>query len=221
MSIGTLYEVVVLWLTANIVVAQWLVAIGTLALATVTVVISICLPRWRKPKFKISFENKEPFCTTANEPPQSYWLRVKVTNPGKSAAKSCVGRLVQFKDINKNIIDREPVRLHWVGTPWAPLELLTPIDLNQEDSAFLDVLLTKADSPSKAFLFTNALVAGVQQARLQLVEAELAWCKLDKLPSDVRRIRIAVYGDNVEPCSKEYCISWDNSNYRSIRLKEK
>jgi hypothetical protein len=199
----------------------WLSALGTLSLALITFIIAIIIPWRRKPKFTIKFDNKGPFCTTADEPPQSYWLRVKVTNSGKSAAKSCVGRLVQFTDINKNLIDREPVRLHWVGTPWAPLELLAPIDLNRGDSVFLDVLLTKADSPSKAFLFTNALVTGAQLARAQLVKTELAWSQLDELPPGTCRIRIAIYGDNVEPCAKEYSISWDDSNYTAIRLEEK
>jgi len=166
---------------------------------------------WRKPRFTIEFENNEPFCR--KDPPnqgQIYWLRLKVTNSGKSVAKRCMGRLVQFIDgEGKPVEDHDPVQLHWVGTPWREgPELFTLIDLQQRRSEFLDVLLTKPDSPPKPCLFM-----GYHQS---------VGLRTDPLPSNVQRIRIAVYGDNVDPCPKEYSISWEGKDpkYTDIRLKE-
>ena len=204
MSIGALYEVVVQWLTANIVVAQWLVAIGTLALAAVAFVISIVLPWWRQPRFKIEFDNKEPYCRKADAPPQSYWLRLKVTNSGKSVAKSCSGSLVKFMGNSGELEGHDPVPLHWINTPWAPQEFFRRIDLNRGEHDFLDVLVTRHEHQGKALLFTSCLFGD----------------KPEEVSQGTCRILVTVYGDNVKPRAKEYSISWEGSNYTDIRLKE-
>ncbi len=153
----------------------------------------------------IEFDNMEPYCR--KDPPnqgQIYWLRVKVTNSGKSVAKRCMGRLVQFIDGKGNPVeDHDPVQLHWVGTPWMPgPELFTLVDLQQCRSEFLDVLLTKPESPPRPLLFM-----GFQQS-----------LRTDPVPPNIKKIIISVYGDNVDTYTKEYSITWVGNDYNDIRL---
>ena len=188
----------------------WLSAIGTTLLAMMTFVISILIPWWRKPRFTIKFDNVAPYCMKGDEPPQSYWLRLKVTNSGKSVAKRCIGKIVKFIDTDDKgkLVERtdlDPVMLHWVGTTWGYPPFFGTIDLNREEPALLDVLVTKADSPGKAFVFTYGFLQGTPKDIL----------------NGTGQIQITIYDDDVKPCSKEYSISWDDSNYTSIRLKEK
>ncbi|MBM2825195.1 MAG: hypothetical protein HW402_859 [Dehalococcoidales bacterium] len=190
----------------------WFSAIGTTSLAVMTFYMSVVKPLRERPKFTIEFDNKEPFCR--KDPPnqgQIYWLRVKVTNSGKSVAKRCMGRLVQFSDgEGKPVEDHEPVQLHWVGTPWTTgPEFFTLIDLQQSRSEFLDVLLTKPET-NPASRPPPRLFMGFQQP----------WgLRTDTLSSNVKRIGIAVYGDNVDPCPKEYSIIWKGDNYYDIHLE--
>ena len=70
----------------------------------------------------------------------------------------------------------------------------------------MDVLVTQPpDSPPKSFLFMGWNQLGVT--------------RIEPLPSNVQKIRIAVYGDNVDTYFKEYSISWDGDKYEDIRLK--
>ncbi len=182
---------------------QWFSAGGTIFLALITVFIAIVMPRWRKPKFKVEFDKK--FCRTAEVPENSYWLRLKVTNTGKSMAKRSFGKIVKFKDDSGDRTDLDPVMLHWIGTPWGYPPFFTTLDLNREQHALLDVLVTKADSPGKAFIFTYGFLGGAPKDIL----------------SGNGQIQITIDGDDVEPHTREYSIIWDNiSDYTSIRLQE-
>jgi hypothetical protein len=186
---------------------QWFSAGGTIFLALITVFIAIVMPRWRKPKFKVEFDKK--FCRTAEVPKDSYWLRLKVTNTGRSVAKRCFGKIVKFIDDSGERTDLDPVMLHWIGTTWGypPYPpFFTPIDLNRGQHALLDVLVTKADSPGKAFIFTYGFLNGTNTTDIL---------------SGNGQIQITIDGDDVEPHTREYSIIWDNmSDYTSIRLEE-
>jgi hypothetical protein len=185
----------------------WLSAIGTLSLAVITSYISIIRPWWIKPKFDVEF-NKED-CRKADMPQNSYWLRVKVTNTGRSVAKRCFGKIVKFIDNSGERKDLDPVMLHWIGTTWGypPYPpFFTTIDLNRKQHALLDVLVTKANSPGKAFIFTYGFLDGTNTT--------------DILDGN-GHIQITIDGDDVEPHTREYSIIWDNmSDHTSIRLKE-
>jgi hypothetical protein len=168
----------------------------------ITSYISIIRPWWIKPKFDVKF-NKED-CREADIPNDSYWLRVKVTNTGRSVAKRCFGKIVKFIDNSGERKDLDPVMLHWIGTTWGYPPFFPTIDLNRKQYALLDVLVTKADSPGKSFVFTYGFVAGQSK---------------DILDGN-GHIQITIDGDDVEPSTREYSITWEGSNYTDIRLKE-
>lgn len=166
---------------------------------------------WMRPQLKIEFENnKRPFCV--KDPPnqgQIYWLRVKITNSGRSTAKNCLGRIVQFlDDKGKPIMDHDPVQLHWVGTPWVskPEELtllkLHKLDLQKGRSEFLDTLVMKPEH-DRALLFMS--------------RDNLFGASPDKIPEGTIAFQVTVYGDNVNPCTKTYSITYGQS-YDSITL---
>lgn len=184
----------------------WLSAIGTTLLAMMTFIVSILLPWWRQPRFTIEFDNKEPYCRKLDAP-QSYWLRLKVTNSGKSVARTCSGRLVKFIGNSGEVEGHDLVQLHWINTLWSPQELFRTIDLNQGEHDFLDILVTRPEHQGKALLFMSV--------------DNLFGDKPEEVPQGTCRIQVTVYGDNVKPCAKEYSITWEGSNYTDIRLEEK
>lgn len=196
----------------------WLSALGTMLLALITFVIAIVIPWWRKPKFKIEFGNTEPFCrettlavsgevqsniTPAIPLTLAYWLRLRVTNSGKSVARRCIGKLAKVKDDSgKELTNHDPVILHWVGTSWDDMPF-RPIDLNQGEHEFLDVLVARTDYRGKVLICTDAYARGIPK----------------DLSTSTRRIQITIYGDNVEPRTKEYRLTWGTSDYKDIRLE--
>ncbi len=53
-------------------------------------------------RLSIEFEQKEPFCRVATiqgSGTQSYWIRIRVRNDGRSVAKCCVGKLMEIRKI--------------------------------------------------------------------------------------------------------------------------
>lgn len=213
--------------------ADWLVAIGTIALALTTVVVSLIVPWWRRPRFKIDFENIEPYrrlleagssvkqeyrhhpeiVSELVEPvlvegtrPESFWLRLKVTNEGGSVAKNCSGRLVEFfNDRGFPIQTHDLVKLHWINTPWSQQEYFQSIDLNRKEHDFLDVLVTRV---------------GFNRPILFISPDNLFGNNPDMVPLGTSRIQVTIYGDNVDPSSQTYDIIWDNAtDITSIRLE--
>lgn len=201
----------------------WLSAIGTIALALVTFIISIVIPWIKKPKFEVEFDNTIPYCreapvigiihedgSTTDLPPDlistklSYWLRLKVINSGNSVAKRCIGKIVKvMDDSGKEITNYDPVMLHWVGTNWAALPFI-PIDLNQGEYEFLDILVTANNVSDKVYLCTDSYLRGTPKY----------------LPPGTYRIQVTIYGDGVTPFSKQYKVIWGASHYRDIKIEE-
>lgn len=201
--------------TLNTGLGQWGQVLGAgVGGSVLTLVGGQVISWWFRPKIKIEFENNmRPFCV--QDPPgqgQIYWMRIKVTNSGRSTAKNCLGRIVQFLDYRKDpIVDHDPVQLHWVGTPWVrrPEELtllkLERMDLQNGRYEFLDMLVTRPGF-HRALLFVSA--------------DDLFGSNPAMVPVGTSCIQVTVYGENVKPCTKEYKIDWsDTSNYAAIKLK--
>lgn len=171
----------------------------------------------KRPKISIIFEDGGVgYGRDGPDPKGSYWVRVKVTNSGETVAKSCIGKISQFKH-DRNVIDRDPIRLHWIDTPWQQgSQLFDKIDLHPGQSEFLDVILTISPYPSPAYLFTGLKFQIRQEGGLSLVEAT---ARTEKLPEHTNRIRIEVYGDNFEFVPEEYTIAY-GSTHNAIRLEK-
>lgn len=189
----------------------WLAGMGTLALAAITFHIEIVRPRRNKPEFHIDFRNEEPYCRAVPEvvdatvdpisTTPSYWIRLKVSNVGKSVAKKCVGKLVRVMTADgSELVNYDPVALHWVGTEFG--RPMLHVDLNHTEYEYLDVLHTRQDRPSQALICRDTSLRGVP----------------DSLPPGEFILQITIYGENVEPESKKFRLIWGAGHYMDIRL---
>lgn len=136
--------------------ANLLVAGGTISMVVLIAYIEIIRRRWGKPKVIIEFDNKAPFCRCATpegtEESRDY-VRIKVTNAGKSVAKRVRGKLVGVNTGNK-IIDEffDPLFLHWTSIEpirgldrlgfQTSTQYLDSVDLNAKEWDYLDVFST-------------------------------------------------------------------------------
>ncbi len=191
----------------------WIAGIGTLALALMTFYIEIIRPWWNKPKFSVDFDNKKPYCRETTlvqkqvQPPDkhipAYWLRLKVTNSGSRLARRCIGKLVKVTGASgKKPLDYDPCVLHWVGTSGDEIPL-SSIDLNPKDYEYLDILYTRQDIPKKAFICKDLLPRGVY-----------SWFEPGRYS-----LEITIYGDNIEPETRKYRLTWGATDYKDIKLK--
>lgn len=197
--------------------AQWFVGACTLALALATIWVTLIKPWWNKPKFSIKFDNCTPYCretwvkgssTTDDRTYQqvpAYWIRLKITNSGKSLAKRCVGKLAKvMNESGEELSGYDPVQLHWVGTSWEDVPFRY-IDLNPSEYEYLDILYTRADSLATALICKDLLPRGIP----------------NHFKPGKHRLQITIYGDNVDPKSKTYALTFGASNIKDIRLDEK
>ena len=141
------------WNLANFIV-QLFVAIGTLG----AVVVALFLGLFQKPKLKIEFEQREPYCRKtrfflgAYEASfLRYWIRIKVTNEGRKVAKRCEGKLVDIQAIkNEETIPFQPFDpaiLRWASYP---VETdLRPTNINKGEYDYLNVVYTVEPGESK------------------------------------------------------------------------
>jgi hypothetical protein len=195
-------------------IAEWFTAIGTVLTAIVAVFVAFLpsLKKWyNRPKFKIEFENKEPFCRhtltwfgvvkdgRTNHPVSTYWIRLRVRNVGHSVARNCKGKLVRIADAmtKEDRKDFDPVVLHWVG------EIDKPIDINKSEFEYLDVVYNRTDDP-KTF-----------NIRCEEKEFERA---INLTPERKDYIlQIVLYGENVEPLQKSFYLK-NHEEYDKIKL---
>ena len=186
----------------------WLSGIGTISAVLVTLAIAVWIPRWRKPRFGFEFANEEPYCRTAplmqQQNVNSYWVRLKIINSGKSPSSNCVGKLTAIMDNGgQRLRNYDPVMLHWVGTDWAATPF-RPIDLNQGDYEFLDITYVSAGEPSMALICQDRQPRGIP----------------NYLSPGIYRLQITIYSANANPATKEYRLVFGGTTYTDIRLEE-
>jgi hypothetical protein len=204
------------------------IAIGSLATAVVailTFVTIVVIPRYRRSKFSIEFEFAQPFVrpTVSSllpgtpQPPAtppsgtrvpSFWVRVRVKNSGRRAAKRCIAKLARVVDHNgKKVEPLDPLYLHWVGTSWGDVPF-RQVDLDRDDSEFLDVLMTQQGNP-------HAWLAGDQ----------FPWARYEPrgivkvLPQGKYVLTITVYGDDVQPETRHLSVRWGALDERDISAR--
>jgi hypothetical protein len=180
-------------------ITDWLTAIGTLGaviLAISVLFINAIRRYYRRPVFRISFGNEEPFCrhslmlaTEIHEEKQvtkfvhSYWIRLRVENSGRSLARGCEGKLVRIANAanTKARTDFDPVILHWVGSTH------NPIDINSTEYEYLDLVYTRDDDPHSFY------IAGEERSPRGI---NLSPPRQDYILS------LVIYGENVSPLAK-------------------
>lgn len=201
------------WEFTNFIV-QVAIGIGTVGMTILIFYLEI----WRKPRFLIEFEQREPFCRKADLRANKewnivfpvYWIRIRVKNDGTKAAKNCEGKLVEITQIREGkefpFQPFDPVLLHWVGYPD-----IRPIDINRKEYEYLDVIYTvesgeapyQKEMEGKAILNTDASERGIKKS----------------LPVGEYVLTITIYGENVEPLSKRYHLIW-NGKWDEIKVQQ-
>lgn len=187
-------------------------AFGTLAVVFVTVYLQFIKPWHQQPRFGIEFDMGVPYCRKTSVDVKldkertyttmAYWLRIRVRNLGKSVARRCIGKLVAVMDTDGNLIQQyDPVTLKWVGTDENAVPLW-PIDLNPEECEYLDVLSTRYDVKSHAYIMTDRMRRGIPKALL---------------PGSYI-LHITIYGDGVSPESKYFSVHWLGQSFTSILM---
>jgi hypothetical protein len=209
--------------------ADWLTAIGTVAAVVVALFVAFLasIRGWyNRPKFDIEIGNEEPFCRQSRlrrgvNPdgtpilgPWSYWIRIRVRNRGRSVARDCEGKLTQITQTSdmRDRPDFDPVILHWVGKPHSPEFVGKPIDINRDESEYLDVVFTIAD---------NGLNYGTDRdpAHFYIPAEELEPRAIStRFPRQDYYLQITLYGSNVEPLSKRFLLR-NAPQYDHIRLE--
>jgi hypothetical protein len=193
----------------------FLTFLGTLLLVIITLYIGVIRPWLNRPKFYVTFDNTEPYCRQTEievskdlsgfvtKRTTAYWIRLRVTNSGKSVAKRCIGKLVKvMKQSGEELAEYDPFSLHWVGTD--PDEIpLKPVDLNRGEYEYLDLIYTSADAPKKAFIYTDHVPRGI--------------------PTFINPgeyiLQVTIYADNADPETKKYRLIWKASDFLDIKLK--
>jgi len=125
---------------------NWLEAIGTIGAVIVALLLaggSFIWRHFKRPILEVTFDNTEPYCRTAHEPAAgtSYFMRLKITNKGKSTARHCVGKINRIID-PITLMDQEnwdPVALQWVGHREGP------IHINRGEYEFLELVTIRSD----------------------------------------------------------------------------
>ena len=192
-----------------------LTGLGTLALAYITFHIGVLKPWRNRPKFSVNFENIEPYCRQADieasrdingsviKLAKSYWIRLRVTNSGKSVAVRCIGKLAKvMKHSGEELPQYDPVALHWVGTDPNGVPL-RPVDLNRGEYEYLDIIHTRNDIPDKAFICRDNVPRGIPSF----------------LDPGEYILQITIYADNADPETQKYRLFWNASNFLDIKLQ--
>lgn len=190
-----------------------LTAIGTLG-AVFVALFAIFWPnmlRWRnRPILKFEFDNKEPFCRkipnilnpTTGEIIQlnSYYVRLRIKNIGKSIARNCKGKLIAIahKDLGTLRQDFDPVSLRWVGN-YSTSGIL---DINSREYEYLDIF--SANEKSDRFHIA-AIDYGIPRG-----------ITMDPQRDDYF-ILISVYAENAESIERVYKVI-NNSGYDEVKL---
>ena len=181
----------------------------------------------KRPKLEIDFEEREnqrPYIPdfndeTTSEPGRAYlikYLRLQVTNKGKTPAKDCEAKLAILPDTANKSTNK--VALHWsrrdpalyvqpMDVNWRlsanPAKIFLPINLNINDSETVDVFSlrysysTVPDTDHSPRLLSFIESASLRQLWLQ--EKAKYHCK------------VTIYSSNTNPKSFSFITCWDGT----------
>jgi len=162
---------------------------------------SVIRPVLRKPEVRL-----EPMTSTVLFEPEEgsrTYLRMKVTNIGLTAAKNCVGRIVELRDEDNKQIPYDPLYFFWarqnddVG--------YRPVTIYTGDSEFLDIArVSQRDMDFKLRVSTlgQPLPAGTLY-----------------MPIKQYFLKIAIYADDMSPFQAWYQVIVDPSSLKDTELR--
>lgn len=165
------------------------------------------------PKLEVTFSLKGPISREARVPgggdaigatqwKNSFWLRLRVRNGGRSIARECEGILAEVRNPEGELDKRyDPLTLSWAIAP--SNRGLEPLDIARNRVVALNTFFT-VEGESNAPFATHPDRRGVP---------------LYLEPGD-HWLRIAIYGDNFKPVERGYAVQWKGKNYRQIDIQE-
>lgn len=145
----------------------------------------------------------------------AYWIRVKVTNNGKSVAENCEGQLIELRNNEKQLMKKfVPLILRWSSRPD-----IVPIDINRGASWFLDII------------FINEEIKNMQSTEEFSKYAHICDIYRGQHTGTIRELeageyylKIAIYGDNFNPKTREFHMKWggkwNKTGKESINFKD-
>jgi len=191
-------------------IREWLIAGGTLGAAAVALILGLLVPwmraRWLRPNLRIDYEPKEPYCryTKLVSGQAAHWVRVKITNRGRSGAKGCRGKMIAvLKEDGSVREDRDPMPLKWANMPEG--QSLDPLDLAREEYQFLAVVVATDDNKEVATICTDP---DARPGFPQTLEA-----------GQLHRVRLGAYCDNGEPVTAEFEITF-SGDVHSLSMRQ-
>jgi len=197
-----------------------------------------------RPRLSIEFEQKEPFCreaTIQGSGTQSYWIRIKVKNEGRTVAKRCVGKLMEIRKIengNEEILTSfDPSALRWVafkdierlaidgkknGKKYSDKQYngwfkkIGTLDINRAEYEYLNVVYTIEKMGALGELHRPGpdpfFHVSVTDPEPRGIET--------KYRKGTYILKITIYSENADPESREFCLEW-NSIWNEIKMRKK
>ena len=167
-----------------------------------------------RPSLRIEFSLDEPISreTTikygikSNVDPgyrQAFWLRLRITNEGRTVAKKCEGILSEIREYGGSVHKKyDPLTLRWAIAPL--VKGLEPIDIAPSRSVDLNTIVTIEGETHASFATHDDLTRGIPLG----LEPGKYW------------LRITIFGDNFDPVHRWYAVNWDGKNFKEIQMKE-
>lgn len=184
---------------------EWMIAVGTVGAVLVALFWSTFLGYLRRPELVIAYEPREPFCRPTDmvdiddgSVVPSFWIRVKVSNGGRSTAQGCKGRLVAVcSEDGEARPDRDSMLLRWALAGMSEEHQLEPLDLAPKEWDFLNVVYATSRRADAVFIATDPRS---RPGFATLLEA-----------GRTHRITVAVYADNAAWTRAEFIVRYDGT----------
>ena len=190
---------------------SWMEAIGTIGavLFTLILVLSNSIMKWwKKPIIDIKFENTSPYCKTGmiippweprSDSRDTYAIRLKIINSGRSTVKKIEGKLNKIIDEEGNEpVDFDPTILHWAG------HNIGPIQLNSSEYDFLEVVyILRTDTKHIHIISDDPNPRG----------------KNMRQPMKNYIFDVSIYGENIKSITKQFSFL-GSDKYNLITLNE-
>jgi hypothetical protein len=183
--------------------ASWAAAGGTALAAFIALLVAFRV--FDQPRLRMDLKQESPWCRTTDlaSGQRAYWVRARVKNEGRGAARGCVGKLVRVKTRGGPQPDIDPLPLRWAGVPRE--QGFNALTLGRRQHEFLNVFAVMEGGPIK--IETVPYPAFDPGCPTELgVGAE-------------HSVKVAVFADNAAPAELTFTIE-SKGTLKSVSVRE-